>query len=79
MFDLLVSLDPVTIALVMAACFGAAALSGLSGFGAGLIITTVITPIIGAKAVLPAVSVMMLITNLSRVVFLERSSGACWC
>ena len=69
MFDLLVSLDPGTIALVMAACFGAAALSGLSGFGAGLIITTVITPIIGAKAVLPAVSVMMLITNLSRVVF----------
>ena len=68
-FDLLVSIEPLTVLLVMAVCFVAAALSGLSGFGAGLIITTFITPIIGAKAVLPAVSVIMLITNGSRVAF----------
>jgi uncharacterized membrane protein YfcA len=68
-FDLLASIEPLTIVLVMAVCFAAAALSGLSGFGAGLIITTFITPIIGAKAVLPAVSVMMLITNFSRIAF----------
>ncbi len=69
MFDLLVSIEPPTVLLVMVVCFAAAALSGLSGFGAGLIITTFITPIIGAKAVLPAVSVMMLIANASRVAF----------
>lgn len=67
--ELLTSIEPVTIALVMAVCFTAAALSGLSGFGAGLIITAFITPIVGPKAVLPVLSVVMLITNLSRVVF----------
>jgi uncharacterized membrane protein YfcA len=66
---LLSRVEPLTIALVVAVCFLAAALSGLSGFGAGLIITAFITPIIGPKAVLPAVSVMMLITNASRVAF----------
>jgi uncharacterized membrane protein YfcA len=68
-FDLVVGTEPATILLVMSVCFAAAALSGLSGFGAGLIITTFITPIIGAKAVLPALSVIMLITNASRVAF----------
>lgn len=72
-FDLTVWTEPATILLVMAVCFAAAALSGLSGFGAGLIITTFITPIIGAKAVLPALSVIMLITNASRVAFFRGS------
>jgi uncharacterized protein len=72
-FDLLVSIEPLKVLLVMAVCFAAAALSGLSGFGAGLIITTFITPIIGAKAVLPALSVIMLITNASRVAFFRGS------
>jgi uncharacterized protein len=67
--QLIAALEPETIALVMAACFFAAALSGLSGFGAGLLIALAITPIIGAKAVVPALSVVMLITNFSRVVF----------
>jgi uncharacterized protein len=71
--DLTVWTEPATILLVMAVCFAAAALSGLSGFGAGLIITTFITPIIGAKAVLPALSVIMLITNASRVAFFRGS------
>jgi uncharacterized protein len=72
-FDLTVWTEPAMILLVMAVCFAAAALSGLSGFGAGLIITTFITPIIGAKAVLPALSVIMLITNASRVAFFRGS------
>ena len=72
-FDLTVWTEPATILLVMAVCFAAAAPSGLSGFGAGLIITTFITPIIGAKAVLPALSVIMLITNASRVAFFRGS------
>lgn len=66
---LLTQLDPAVILMVMAVCFVAAAVSGLSGFGAGLIITLAITPIIGPKAVVPALSVLMLINNLSRVAF----------
>lgn len=58
-----------TIALVMAVCVGAAALSGMSGFGAGLIITLFITPIIGAKAVVPVMAVVMTFNNFSRVWF----------
>jgi uncharacterized membrane protein YfcA len=41
----------------------------MSGFGGGLIITVFITPIIGAKAVVPVLAVAMGITNLSRVWF----------
>jgi uncharacterized membrane protein YfcA len=67
--QLIAGLSPGSIALVMAVCFFAAALSGMSGFGAGLLITLAITPIIGAKAVIPALSVLMLITNFSRVMF----------
>ena len=66
---LITELDSGTILTIMAVCFVAAALSGLSGFGAGLIITVAITPIIGAKAVVPALSVLMLINNFSRVAF----------
>ncbi len=37
--------------------------------GAGMIVTLFITPIIGAKAVIPVISVLMLINNASRVWF----------
>lgn len=53
----------------MTVCFLAAALGGMSGFGSGLIITLFITPIIGPKAVLPVITVLMMITNASRVWF----------
>jgi len=71
--SLLAGIEPLTILLMMAVCFVAAALSGMSGFGAGLIITAFITPIIGAKAVVPALSVLMLINNFSRVAFFSGS------
>ncbi len=73
---LLGSLDIVTVLTVVAICIGAAAVSGMSGFGAGLIITLFITPIIGVRAVVPAMSVVMLINNLSRVWFFR--SGLNW-
>lgn len=63
------SLNASTILLVMLVCFVAAALSGMSGFGAGLIIALFLTPILGAKAVVPVLSVVMMITNFSRVWF----------
>lgn len=66
-------IDPLTLLMVMAACFGAAVLSGMSGFGGGLIITLFITPIIGAKAVVPVLAVAMGITNLSRLWFFRSA------
>lgn len=66
------SLDLATILLVIAVCMGAAAISGMSGFGAGLIIALFITPILGVRAVVPAMSVVMLINNFSRVWFFRK-------
>lgn len=54
-----------------AVCFLAAALGGMSGMGSGLMITLFITPIVGPQAVLPVISVVMLITNASRFWFLR--------
>lgn len=53
----------------VAVCFVAAMLGSVSGMGAGMIVTLFITPIIGAKAVIPVISVLMLINNASRVWF----------
>lgn len=62
-------MDLATAAAGLAVCFLAAALGGVAGMGSGLIITLFITPIIGAKAVVPVISVLMLINNSSRVWF----------
>lgn len=70
---LLDTIDPAAIILVISVCFAAAAVSGMSGFGAGLIIALFITPIIGAKAVVPALSVVMLINNGSRIWFFRSA------
>ncbi|MGI9499981.1 MAG: sulfite exporter TauE/SafE family protein [Geminicoccaceae bacterium] len=65
----LASLDPWTMAAGVGVCFVAAMLGSISGMGAGMIVTLFITPIIGAKAVIPVISVLMLINNASRVWF----------
>ena len=67
--NLLPGLTPLTVLMAIGVCFVAAALGGMSGFGSGLIITLFITPIIGPKAVIPVISVMMLINNASRAWF----------
>ena len=67
------SLTPGMLLAGMAVCFLAAALGGMSGFGSGLIIALFITPIVGPKAVLPVISVLMMITNASRVWFLRSA------
>lgn len=59
--------------VVVAVCVLASALAGMSGFGAGLIITLFITPVIGAKAVIPVMSVLMAINNASRVWFFRTA------
>lgn len=58
-----------TVFLLMGVCLLAAMMSGMSGFGGGLLVTVFITPIIGPAAVVPVISVMMLITNATRIYF----------
>ncbi len=70
---LMPGLTPWTVVLAIGVCFAAAAFGGMSGFGAGLIMTLFLTPIVGAKAVIPMLSATMLITNASRVWFLRSS------
>ncbi|WP_203076404.1 sulfite exporter TauE/SafE family protein [Falsiroseomonas ponticola] len=46
--------------------FGGAVLGGLSGFGAGLIVTPFLVPVVGVKGVVPVMAVAMTFGNLSR-------------
>lgn len=67
------SIDLATGLIGALVCFLAAALGGVAGMGSGMIVTLFITPIIGAKAVVPVISVLMLINNASRVWFYREA------
>jgi uncharacterized membrane protein YfcA len=62
-----------TVLLGMVVCFVAGLLGGLSGYGAGLLVTLFITPIVGATALVPVISVLMLINNGSRLWFYREA------
>jgi uncharacterized membrane protein YfcA len=70
--SLLGDVAPLTALLLLVAAFGASFVGGLSGFGTGLIIALFITPIVGAKSVIPVLSVFMTFTNGSRVWFFRN-------
>lgn len=70
---LLGSVSPGVALAGMAVCFVAGLLGGLSGYGAGLLVSLFITPIIGPKALIPVISVLMLINNGSRVWFYREA------
>jgi uncharacterized membrane protein YfcA len=57
----------------MVVCFAAGVLGGLSGYGAGMLVTVFIAPIVGPKALVPMISVLMLINNGSRVWFYRHA------
>ncbi len=67
------SFSVTTILLGMAVCFATGMLGGLSGFGTGMLVTLFITPVIGAEALIPAISVLMLINNGSRAWFFRSA------
>ncbi|MBD3764845.1 MAG: sulfite exporter TauE/SafE family protein [Rhodobacterales bacterium] len=72
--ELLSGAIPPAVALAgMAVCFVAGVLGGLSGYGAGLLVTLFIAPIVGPKALIPMISVLMLINNGSRVWFYRHA------
>lgn len=55
--------------LGMGVCFLGGMIGGLSGYGAGMVVALFVTPILGPKALIPVISVMMMINNASRVYF----------
>lgn len=65
--EVLAGLSPATAGLAVLLALAAGAVGAVAGMGSGLLVTLFITPIIGAKAVVPVISAMMLITNASRV------------
>mgnify|MGYP006306753735 CR=1 FL=1 len=67
-------LDLWTIRAGMAVCFAGGMVGGLSGYGTGLLVALFITPVIGPKALIPVMSVMMLINNGGRVFFYREAT-----
>lgn len=62
-------IDPATMIWVGIVAFGAAVVGGLGGFGTGVILTAVLIPIVGVKAVLPLLTVAGVIINGGRMFF----------
>lgn len=60
-------------AMIAAAAFAGALVSGLGGFGGSFIIVIVLTPVVGAKAVIPLIAVYAICANLSRVLIYWRT------
>ena len=73
-------LDAPTLAAVAALAVVAATISGMSGFGTGVILTAALVPLIGIKAVIPVMAVAGVIINAGRFWFyrahLERRTLA---
>ena len=66
-------LDAPTLAAVAALAVVAAIVSGMSGFGAGIILTAALVPLIGVKAVLPVLAVAGVVINAGRFWFYRRT------
>ncbi|MCB1549013.1 MAG: sulfite exporter TauE/SafE family protein [Hyphomicrobiaceae bacterium] len=60
-------LDPTQWAAALAIALFAGAASGITSFGAGMMLSAYLVPILGAKVTVPALAVAMLLTNLSRI------------
>ncbi len=62
-----------TFLLIAAVAVLGAIISGMSGFGGGLLIATFLAPIIGVRALVPVLGVIMLLNNASRLWFYRKS------
>ncbi|MCZ6608968.1 MAG: sulfite exporter TauE/SafE family protein [Alphaproteobacteria bacterium] len=62
-----------TFALIAAVAVLGAIISGMSGFGGGIIIAAFLAPIIGVRALVPVVGLIMLLNNASRVWFYRKA------
>ena len=66
-------LDATTLALVAAAGMGAAIVSGVGGFGTGVILAAALAPMIGIKQVIPVLAVAGIVINAGRFWFYRAS------
>jgi len=66
-------LDAPTLAAVAALAVVAATISGMSGFGTGVILAAALVPLIGIKAVIPVMAVAGIIINAGRFWFYRAS------
>ena len=66
-------IDAGTTAWVAVIAFFAAVIGGLGGFGTGIILTAVLIPIVGVKAVLPLLTVAGVVINGGRMFFNRQS------
>ncbi|MEK9776987.1 MAG: sulfite exporter TauE/SafE family protein [Quisquiliibacterium sp.] len=64
--------DPQTWMIVILAAFGGAIVGGVGGFGTGVILTAVLAPLIGVKAVVPVLAVAGVLINIGRFWFYRR-------
>ncbi len=61
-----------TLALIAAVTFFAAVVGGMGGFGTGIMLTAVLSPILGIKAVVPVLAISGIIINSGRFWFYRR-------
>lgn len=66
-------LEAPTLAAVAALGLAAAVIGGLGGFGTGVILTAVLAPLIGIKALVPVLAVAGVVINAGRFWFYRRS------
>lgn len=59
--------------MIALAALAGSLVSGLGGFGGGFVIVIVLTPIVGAKAVVPLIGVYAICGNISRVFIYRRT------
>ena len=64
--------DLQTTLLVIGAAFAGAVVGGIGGFGTGIILTAVLVPVIGVKAVVPVLALAGIIINGGRFWFYRR-------
>ena len=66
-------LDAPTLAAVAVLAVVAATVSGMSGFGAGIILTVALVPLIGVKSVIPVLAVAGIVINAGRFWFYRKA------
>ena len=71
--SLLGQLDGLTLTLVAIAAFATAVFHSVAGFAGALILSVCLAPLIGVKAVVPVVSLAMVISNINRILLFRQS------
>jgi uncharacterized membrane protein YfcA len=72
-FASLIQIEASEFLLVILATFGAAFVSGIAGFGGSFVLAIALTPVLGPRAVIPAIAVYSLFANLGRLYIYRKS------